>query len=231
MSERAFVVTAEELSDLTGNLAALADVCQAGGAALARLHRQPSREAVSNLAPRPWVLDPLHRAPAARGLVDGWAREAVIEAYEDSGCVRAAVDEVSQRWTERHPIHGDLTAGGVLVEPRPALRVRLAEPVSVGLGDPAWDVAAALDLITGLAVTWHAPPAPLIEYFQQGYRRESGPGRLYPAMRAVRALMTAWQVAGSAAGSPAQRRAEVRLWIDRARAQATRVLSGPLMAA
>lgn len=231
MSGGASVVGAEELSDLTGNLAALADVCQAGGAALARLHRLPCREAGTALAPRPWVLDPLHRAPASKGLGEAWAREAVIEAYEDSACLRAAAAEVRERWTERHLILGDLTADGILVEPRPALRVRLAEPGSAGLGDPAWDAASALDVIAGLAVTWRAPAGPLIEYFQQGYRRESGPGRLYPAMRAVRALMTAWQVAGADRRSPAQRRADVRGWIERARSQATRVLSGPLMAA
>ena len=63
-----------------------------------------------------------------------------------------------------------------------------------------------------------------------GYRRASGPGRLYPAMQAVRALATAIWVAQAPHGSTGQDPGESELatWLDRAHAYAARV--GCLMA-
>jgi hypothetical protein len=96
----------------------------------------------------------------------------------------------------------------------------LIDPRHMGLGDPAWDLAAAVDMIAWLAPRWHAMPQPLVNYLLLGYRRAGGQGRLYPAIQAVRALATAVWIAdlpndptGQQPGQP-----KLALWLDRARA-------------
>ena len=84
-------------------------------------------------------------------------------------------------------------------------------------------------MITWVSPCWHAMPQPLVDYLLLGYRRAGGPGRLYPAMQAVRALATAIWVARAAwVGGAGSRQAELATWLDRAHAYAARV--GCLMA-
>ena len=116
-----------------------------------------------------------------------------------------------------------------MVEEQPALRVSFLDLESGGLGDPAWDLASAVDTITWLSPRWHAVAQPLVDYLILGYRRAGGPARLYTAIQAVRALATAIWVSESPQGRTGREaEEELELWLDRARAYAARV--GWLMA-
>ena len=148
----------------------------------------------------------------------------VLEAYESSPDLRAAATEVDDRWTEQHWIHGNVSASTVIVEHWPALRVSFIDLEDAGRGDPAWDLASAVDTIDLLAPRWRVMPQLLLDYLLLGYRRAGGPARLYPAMQAVRALTTALQ-AGSEDESnwPKGERADVTVLLERARGYAARV--------
>jgi aminoglycoside phosphotransferase (APT) family kinase protein len=218
-----------DLAQQRGTLAELAQICQAWGAAIATLHTISTRRLPASLAPRPRVLSPRRLIPSMRDAAGGSGYAAVLEAYESSPDLRAAAIEVDQRWTEQHWIHGNLGASTVMVEEKPALRVSFLDLESGGLGDPAWDLASAVDTITWLSPRWHAVAQPLVDYLILGYRRAGGPGRLYPAIQAVRALATAVWIAElpeERTGQEAQE--ELELWLDRARAYAARI--GWLMA-
>ena len=205
-----------DLAQQRGTLAELAQICQAWGAAIATLHTISTRRLPASLAPRPRVLSPRRLMPSMRDVAGGSGYAAVLEAYESSPDLRAAAIEVDQRWTEQHWIHGNLSASTVMVEEQPALRVSFLDLESGGLGDPAWDLASAVDTITWLSPRWHAVAQPLVDYLILGYRRAGGPGRLYPAIQAVRALATAVWVAESTGGT------------DRARGSGrTGTLAGP----
>jgi aminoglycoside phosphotransferase (APT) family kinase protein len=217
-------VSGVDLAGLTGNVAELAASCQAWGTALATLHTMSTRRSVARLAPRPVVLNPRHLMPSRRDAGRGSGYATVLEAYESSPDLRAAASEVDDRWTEQHWIHGNLTASIVILEQRPALQVSFADMEDAGLGDPAWDLASAAETIAWLSPRWHAMPQLLMDNLLLGYRRAGGPGRLYPAMQAVRALASALQVAGSEQSNrPAGERADLIMLLDRARAYAARV--------
>jgi Phosphotransferase enzyme family len=221
---------AADLAQQRGNAAELAQICQAWGAALARLHATSTHHSSAPLAARPWVADPRHLTVSMSGAAPHSGYAMVLQAYESSRDLRAAVREVDDRWTEHHWIHGNLTATNVQVELRPALRVSFLHLADAGLGDPAWDLATAVDMITWVSPWWRAMPEPLLDYLFLGYRRAGGPGRLYPAMQAVRALATAIWVASAPQGSTGQEPVpeELAAWLDRAQAHAARV--GRLMA-
>jgi len=217
-------VSGVDLARLTGNAPELAASCQAWGTALASLHTMSTRRSAP-LAPRPAVLNPRHLMPSLRDAARGSGYVTVLEAYESSPDLRAAASEVDDRWTEQHWIHGNLSASNVIVEQWPALGVSFIDLEDAGLGDPAWDLASAVDTIAWLSPRWRAMPQLLMDNLLQGYRRAGGPGRLYPAMQAVRALASALQVAGSEDESnrPEGERAELTLLLERARAYAARV--------
>ena len=214
-----------DLVQQRGTLAELAQVCQTWGAAIAASHTTPTRGPSASLVVRPWVINPEHPTGPIRGAVPGFGYAAVLRAYESSCELRVAAREVDGRWTELHWIHGDLTATHVVVEHQPALRVSFIDPSGVGLGDPAWDLAAAVDMIAWLSPRWRAVPQPLVDYLLLGYRRAGGPGRLYPAIQAVRALATVIWIADCPSESSSQEQAEANLefLLDRARAYAARV--------
>ena len=213
-----------------GTVAELAQICQAWGAAIATLHTAAVRHASAPLAVRPWVIDPEHVTASVRRTASGFGYAAVVKAYESSRDLRAAASEVDARWTELHWIHGDLNACNVLVEHRPALRVSFIDPEDAGLGDPAWDLASAIDMVVWLAPRWGAMPLPLVDYLLLGYRRAGGPGRLYPAIQAVRAMATAVWVADlpDEVTGAEHTQADLAFWLGRAREHAARV--GRLMA-
>ncbi len=224
-----------DLAQQRGTIAQLAQICQAWGAAIATLHTTSTRRLPASLAPRPRVLSPWRLMPSMRDAAGGSGYAAVLEAYESSPDLRAAAIEVDQRWTEQHWIHGNLSANTVMVEEQPALRVSFLDLEGGGLGDPAWDLASAVDTITWLAPRlelasgWHAVAQPLVDYLILGYRRAGGPGRLYPAIQAVRALATAvWVAELPEERTKQEAQEELELWLDRARAYAARV--GWLMA-
>ena len=219
-----------DLVQQRGTVAELAQICQTWGAAIATLHTTATHGASAPLAARPSVINPEHQTASMRRALPGPGHRAVLHAYESSADLRAAAREVDERWTELHCIHGNLTATNVLVQHQPALLVCFADLDGAGLGDPAWDLASAVDMIGWLSPRWHALSQPLVEYLLLGYRRAGGPGRLYPALQAVRALATAQWVTESALESTSQEHIEqeVAFWLDRARAHAARL--GCLMA-
>jgi aminoglycoside phosphotransferase (APT) family kinase protein len=219
-----------DLAQQRGTVAELTQICQAWGAAIATLHTTSTHHSSAPLAARRWVADPRHLTVSMSGAAPRSGYTAVLQAYESSRDLRAAVREVDDRWTEHHWIHGNLTATNVQVELRPALRVSFLDLENAGLGDPAWDLATAVDMITWVSPSWRVMPHPLVDYLLLGYRRAGGPGRLYPAIQAVRAMATAIWVASAAHGSTRQEsaQAEVATWLDRAHTRAARV--GRLMA-
>jgi aminoglycoside phosphotransferase (APT) family kinase protein len=218
-------VSGVELARQPGNVAELAATCQAWGTALATLHTMSTRRSATLLAPRPAVLNPRRLMPSMRDAALGSGYATVLEAYESSRDLRAAVSEVDDRWTEQHWIHGNLNETNVIVEQRPALRVSFVDLEDAGLGDPAWDLASAMDTIAWLSPRWHVMPQLLMENLLQGYRRAGGPGRLYPAIQAVGVLATALRVAGSEHESNRLdgERADLTVLLGRARAYAARV--------
>ena len=117
------------------------------------------------LAARPQVVNPRHLTASMRWRGTSFGADAaVLSAYESSRDLRAAVREVDERWTELHWIHGDLTVSNVQVALRPAMRVSFLGLDEAGLGDPAWDLAIAVDMITWVSPCWHAMPQPLADY-------------------------------------------------------------------
>ena len=169
-------VGAADLAQQRGSAAELAQICQAWGATIATLHTTSTHHSSAPLAARPWVAN-LRRLSASisSGAAPRSGYAAVLQAYESSRDLRAAVREVDERWTEHHWIHGDLTATSVQVELRPALRVSFFHLADAGLGDPAWDLATAVDMITWVSPWWRAMPEPLVDYLFLGYRRAGGP--------------------------------------------------------
>ena len=149
-----------DLAQQQGTVAELAVICRAWGAAVASLHTMSTHHSAAALAPRPLVLKTWHLMPSVMDAAPGSGYAAVLEAYESSPDLRAAASEVDERWTERHWIHGNLGAFNVVVEQRPALQVSFLDLENAGLGDPAWDLASAVDTITWLSPRWrHAAAA------------------------------------------------------------------------
>ena len=102
--------------------------------------------------------------------------------------------------------------------------------LTAGLALSDEQVASAIDVIVWLAPRWAAMPQPLVDYLLLGYRRAGGPGRLYPAIQAVRAMATAVWVADlpDEVTGAENTQADLAFWLGRAREHAARV--GCLMA-
>lgn len=165
-----------DLVQQRGTIAELAQICQAWGAALAALHTTATDGFPTPFAARPWAANPEHCTTSMRTGLPSLGYAAVLNAYQSSSDLRAASREVDERWTELHWIHGNLNPTNVVVDHQPALRVSFIDRDGVGLGDPAWDLASAVDTIVWLSPRWRAMSQPLVDYFLLGYRRAGGLG-------------------------------------------------------
>ena len=108
----------------------------------------------------PWVFDLARPAPASlRELAP--AQLSVIQAVQSQPGVVAALDRLRDEWRPTRLIHGDLKWNNVLVHQDSAgipVRVLLLDWEMAQLGDPAWDVGAALhafltEAVLGLELT------------------------------------------------------------------------------
>ncbi|MDN5803253.1 MAG: aminoglycoside phosphotransferase family protein [Microlunatus sp.] len=186
---------------VTTSTAELAEVCQAWGAATAALHRFGTGSlGAAPTAPLPWVLKPDRLPPAMRQVPAGSARALVLRTLDNDRALIRTVQRIADRWSARHWMHGNLTEDRVLVDRSSELRIRFTDFAVGGLGDPAWDLAAAVDTIERLAgdpdAVWGDTNAGcLVEFFLHGYRRAGGPGVLDPGMRALRTVTRAWDQA------------------------------------
>jgi len=86
-----------DLAQQRGNVAELAQICQAWGAAIATLHTTSTHHSSAPLAARPWVADPRHLMVSMSGAAPHSGYPAVLQAYESSRDLRAAVREVDDR--------------------------------------------------------------------------------------------------------------------------------------
>ncbi len=212
------VLAGRPLGEQSRTVAEYAEIAQAWGSMLARLHTYPIRVPGPCAAPRPQLLDVRALARIAKSA--GWESPpaTVLHAYLASNGLRAAAVEVAERWDAQQWIHGNLTPRHVLVAERPTVRIGLIGLCRAGLGDPAWDIAAAIEVITRQSVDWHAPAESLIEYFLQGYRHVAIPPRLYPGIQALAALNFAWDLATR----PSPRPDDLTYWIQRSQLHADR---------
>jgi aminoglycoside phosphotransferase (APT) family kinase protein len=195
------------------DLAGLADICRAWGAALAALHRQPTPASAEPAAPRPTL--------CSSG-ADWVAHEVIAQAVHGDRALGSALELVARRWSERYWIHGAPAADHVLVALQPCLEVRFVGFGRAGLGDPGWDLAFALNTIAELVdpcpETESDSKASLLgDYFLHGYRRAGGPGHVHPTMVAVHALSMAHAVASRPDGTRADRGWSVLRWLTRSR--------------
>ena len=227
------VAGSRSVADVRGSMNDVLDLCQAWGAALGRLHTTPVRVSRTGGGrpprARPWVLDRRTLVRTLAGEGPGPAtdrRHWILACLEESVELRLAAAEVAERWTAEHWVHGDLRLAQVMVSEHGGPRVRFVGLGYGGLGDPAWDLAAAYDGLTAQAVVWGLPTTLTVEYFLQGYRHAGGPARLYPAMQAVHALAAAWQDAEADTASGA-----VTGWVAQGRVHAARTHGGWLTAA
>lgn len=207
------VVHGTPLQDLTGvTMAVLAETCQAWGTSLAVLHRSPVETRTDPpVAPRPWVLDPDRLPRSMRVAPVGSARAFVLRMLRSDRGLQRTVARVADRWTADRWTHNELTAGRVLVQDVPEVRVRFVDLSRGGLGDQGWDLAGALETISALTAGPRAPwgtasGACLSDYLVQGYRRAGGQGVVDGGTRALRIVARAWDTAvevDARAGHPA----------------------------
>lgn len=208
------------LDQQAGTMPYLADLAQAWGLALARLHTERAVRP-RTAAPRPWVLRA--EAPPTRPAVGSSSAAAVLRLMANDASLRRAAHQAADRWGDVGWIHGDLDVGHVIVATGPDVRVRFADVSTAGAGDPAWDVASALESLTWQAEVWRVSERVLNDYFLRGYRRGGGPGRVDPELRALRAVEVAWRIATAEdLSTPTVLGDPVARWLDRARAHAGR---------
>ena len=176
-----------------------AELAQAAGVALARLHATAIGPEVGS-APRPWAVQrptrpALADTPASRSL----QLTVLRVAGSDPGLVQAA-RQAQDRWTDRCLVHGDPAARHQLVEHGADLRVRFVDFDRAGIGDPDWDVAGAAESLIETAQLSGVSEAVVSDYFLRGYRRGGGPGRFDLRLRGLWCLEQAWRLAASADG-------------------------------
>lgn len=188
------------------------------GRALARLHRFQAARADLPLAPRPWpLLDGL--PPSMEGGRDRADTRPILDRLADPQ-VRRALDAARAQWRPTHLVHGDVSAGNVIVQTSPSgdVRVGLIDFELGGLGCPDSDLASAAAMLTDLS----RPGTDLAALCLEAYWAACGPAQLTAPWRCVRALLTAWQVALTHGGEGA---ADVARLLSRATTAAEEVPS------
>ena len=209
------------LDELAGTMPCLADLAQAWGLALARLHAERAVRPRTS-APRPWVLRVGTPSPIGPG-AGSPSTAAVLRLVASDASLRSAAQQADDRWGESGWIHGDLDVRHVIVATGGDVRVRFADVSTAGAGDPGWDVASALESLARQAELWRVSERALSDYFLRGYRRGGGPGRVDSELRALRAVEVAWRIATAedpSTGNGVQD--QVARWLDRAKSFASR---------
>jgi phosphotransferase family enzyme len=169
------------------------------GAALAQLHRTPTRFGQLPVAARPWILEPQRvpehltrcRIPAAeRALAELWRSPTVL----------AALDRVRAEWVDSHWTHLDMTTANVLGAKigRNGWQVWFVDLESAGIGDPSWDLATAYDSLLFHKTSLGTRLAPALRAMLDGYRSGDGPGQLSRSLLVARAALTGVQAAAAA---------------------------------
>lgn len=162
------------------------------GRALARLHRHPVSPDLPQ-APRPWpLLDRL--PPSMEGAVERADIRPILETMDRSAVARALA-AARLRWHPTHLVHGDVSAGNVIVRTAPSgdVKVGLVDFELGGRGCPEHDLASAAAMLTDLS----RPGLDLATLCLDAYWSACGPAALTAPWRCVRALLTAWQVAAT----------------------------------
>ena len=206
-------------------------VCHEWGATLATLHAWPTGQVGALHVTLPWAASPHDLPPSMQGSSPDSVHARVLAAARDEPALLEAGAQVRRRWRAQRWIHGDLGSANVLVPtnrkerhsgPREC-RIRFVDFEGAGLGPPEWDVATALDTVSGLASHWQVDDCLLQEALLDGYRSADGTGQVDAAFQSVRALTTAWQIAGTHAPQGARDEVvrQVEVSLDRARRFAT----------
>ena len=165
------------------------------GRTLASLHHATSATPVlaearaSLAAPVPWILRAYRQTPAALGVPPGAGTQllALLQHYPEFGPLLATLHA---SWEQACLIHGDLKWENCLYSPTVSdngVALRLVDWEFAGLGDPAWDVGAALqsylawwaltvDAAPPNPVYLLAPMQPAIRAFWQAYADTRGLG-------------------------------------------------------
>ncbi len=161
------------------------------GRVLARLHLFPATRAGLPDAPRPWpLLDTL--PPSMEGGRERADTRPVLDRLSDRS-VRRALEVARAEWRPNRLVHGDVSAGNVIVETSPSgdVRTGLVDFELGGLGCAEHDLASAAAMFTDLS----RPGLDLASLCLEAYWAACGPAQLTAPWRCVRALLTAWQVA------------------------------------
>jgi hypothetical protein len=107
---------------------------------------------------RPWVLR-LHKPWPALLASLSPATHRMLHVLQTEEGFREQLDRLSQRWRPGAVIHGDIRFDNVLVRPRravsepAAVELWIVDWEMVGIGDPAWDLAGALQEFPALWVS------------------------------------------------------------------------------
>jgi len=162
------------------------------GRALADLH-WVVLDLPAPIARMPWPLHPDRVLPSMRGAVAGSACAEVL-AELNREPVRSALAAAAAWWRADAWIHGDLSAGNVIVADRRT--VSLIDLEAAGCGDPGWDVVCAEAALAAV------DPRPTgqrdsLTIFRTAYAEAGGLGQPTAALRCARELMTAWQYAAA----------------------------------
>ncbi len=233
-----FAVPGTDLAEFAQDPFSLIAAARAAGAALAELHTSTLAEGCPN-APRPWALSPDSLPPSMATDGSSPALASVIAALSEPG-IRGALHGAAANWNTGHLIHGDLSAGNIVVGSHATgrgvvapVQVTLIDYESAGRGDPSWDLVCAVTMVQSLA-TDEVTASAAGDALADAYRAGGGSGEIDASFACVRALATAWQVAmapgwvARQSGMPepdgddasAGTTAEVDAWLHRAREHA-----------
>jgi hypothetical protein len=177
------------------------------GAALAALHRWPTRFGSPPSAVRPWMLETAGGAAgraagreesAAQRTENCRIRAAVAEVCADRS-IRAALAEAGESWAPTHWTHGDMTTANVVTRRTGHHRwsVALIGLQAAGVGDPNWDLATAYDSLVLHRAHLGPRLRPLLRALLDGYRTAAGPARLTRANVIARAALSRVQLLAS----------------------------------